>query len=47
MFDADEMKEKINNFNKVTVRDIESLSKKLKVATIYLLKGTYDEENNN
>jgi len=47
VFDADEIHEKINNFNKVTVKDIESLSKKMKVATIYLLKGTYDEENNN
>ena len=46
VFNADEIDEKINNFNKVTVKDIESLSKKLKIATIYLLKGTYDEENN-
>ena len=45
VFNADEIDEKINNFNKVTVKDIESLSSKLKIATIYLLKGTYDEEN--
>lgn len=45
VFNADEMDEKINNFNKVTVKDIEIISKKLKIATIYLLKGIYNEEN--
>jgi len=44
VFDADELDAKKENFNKVTTKDIESFSKKLKIASIYLLKGTQDEE---
>lgn len=44
VFNSDEIDEKIANFNKVTIKDIEALSNKLKIVSIYLLKGTYDEE---
>lgn len=45
VFNADELDVKKENFNKVTIKDIESFSKKLKIASIYLLKGTQDEKN--
>ena len=44
VFNSDEIDEKISNFNKVSIKDIEILSNKLKIASIYLLKGTYNEE---
>lgn len=47
VFNADIIEEKINNFNKVTIKDIESLANKLKIAMVYLLKGTYDEKEEN
>lgn len=44
VFDADIIEDKIENYNKVTVSDVESLASKIKIAMIYLLKGTSNEE---
>lgn len=44
VFKADDIDTKIINFNKVTINDLEILSKKIKIAMIYLLKGENDEE---
>jgi len=45
IFKADTIEDKIKNYNKVTVKDIEALSNKIKVAMIYFLKGRYNEED--
>jgi len=47
VFNADELDKKKENYNKVTTKDIESFSKKLKIASVYLLKGTQDEKHEN
>lgn len=44
VFNADTIEVKKENYNKVTISDIENLANKIKVAMIYLLKGTADEE---
>ncbi len=44
VFNADTIEEKIENYNKVTISDIETLASKIKIAMIYLLKGTSNEE---
>lgn len=44
VFNAEEVDKKIENYKKVTIEDIENVAKKLKIAIIYLLKGTNDEE---
>ncbi len=45
VFKADTIEEKIENCNKVTIKDIEMLSNKIKIAIVYLLKGKSNEEN--
>ena len=42
---ADELDVKKENYNRVTTKDMEQFSKKLKIASIYLLKGTQDEKH--
>ncbi len=45
VFKADKIDLKIKNYNRVTIKDIESLSNKIKPAAIYFLKGIdYEEE---
>ena len=44
VFNADTIEVKKENYNKVTISDIENLANKIKVAMIYLLKGTANEE---
>lgn len=44
VFKADPLEEKIENYNKVTIKDIEAFANKIKIAMIYLLKGTSDEK---
>lgn len=44
VFKTDDIDTKIINFNKVTINDLEILSKKIRIAMIYLLKGENDEE---
>lgn len=44
VFNSDEIEEKIKKYNKVTIEDIKNIAKKIKIATIYLLRGTSDEE---
>ena len=44
IFNADSIEDKIKNYNKVTVKDIEALANKIKVAIIYFLKGNANEE---
>lgn len=44
VFNADTIEVKKENYNKVTISDIENFANKIKVAMIYLLKGTADEE---
>jgi len=39
VFKADDIDTKIKNFNKVSINDLESLSKKIEIAMIYFLKG--------
>lgn len=44
VFNAEKIDEKIENYKKVTIHDIESLGNKIKIAMIYFLKGTQDEK---
>lgn len=44
VFNADTIEVKKENYNKVTISDIENLANKIKVAMIYLLKGIANEE---
>ena len=44
VFDADSINKKINSFSKVTKKDIENLGNKIKIASIYFLKGIKNEE---
>ena len=44
VFKADPIDVKIEKINKVTISDIENLSKKIKIAMTYLLKGTKNEK---
>lgn len=43
VFNADPIDLKIENYNKVTKEDVESLANKISIATIYFLKGTKNE----
>ena len=47
VFRADDIDTKIEKINKVTISDIEALSKKMKIAMTYLLKGSKNEKRNN
>ena len=44
VFNSDNIDTKIINFNKVTINDLELLSKKIKIAMIYLLGGSNEKE---
>lgn len=44
VFNSEPIAEKIENYKKVTIKDIQNLANKVRIATIYLLKGNSNEE---